>query len=271
LCAEGEFGAALRAFQRQGNTLSQIIRSAWDGTNLGPLVKHNRTFASNPHICLMAHITRHELISLLGNSDIFNGFANRFIWMAVRRGPVTASPKPMADADVQAIAKELARVIAYAHSRDGGRAELVRSNSAEELWAHCYPELTQDRPGILGAVTDRMEAQVTRLSMVYAQLDGADLIEEKHLEAALTFGRYAVDSARHIFGGAEADPVAQRIIEALALGPKTQNDIVGLFHGHLSKDKLGGVLGDLQSRDRIALTKQETGGRPRTVWSLSAK
>ena len=187
LCAEGEFGAALRAFQRQGNTLSQIIRSAWDGTNLGPLVKHNRTFASNPHICLMAHITRHELIGLLGNSDIFNGFANRFIWMAVRRGPITASPKPMPDADVEAIAKELARVVAYAHGREGSRAELVRSNSAEELWATCYPELTQDRPGVLGAVTDRMEAQVTRLSMVYAQLDGADFIEEKHLEAALTF------------------------------------------------------------------------------------
>ena len=268
LCAEGEFGAALRAFQRQGNTLSQIIRSAWDGTNLGPLVKHNRTFASNPHICLMAHITRHELISLLGNSDIFNGFANRFIWMAVRRGPITASPKPMPDADVHVIAKELARVIAYAHGCDGARAELVRSNSAEELWAHCYPELTQDRPGILGAVTDRMEAQVTRLSMVYAQLDGADLIEERHLEAALTFGRYAVDSARHIFGGAEADPTTQRIIEALAAGAKSQSDIVSLFNGHLSKDKLGRVLGDLQSRERIFSTMEETGGRPRKVWNL---
>ena len=185
LCIESELGAALRACQRQGNTLSSVLRAAWDGWTLEPLIKTDRIRASSPHICLIAHITRQELDQLLSSSDIWNGFSNRFLWAAVRRAKGIPFPKPMADADVRRIGAELARVIEYAHSRDRNNAQLVMSNSAQSFYVDCYAELTQEHAGILGAVTSRAAAQAQRLAMTYALLDGADRIEQQHVEAGL--------------------------------------------------------------------------------------
>ena len=80
LVVEGELGAALRAMQRQGNTLSMILRTAWDGHEIAPLIKRDRTIATDPHICVVAHITRHELRELFSASDIWGGLANRLLW-----------------------------------------------------------------------------------------------------------------------------------------------------------------------------------------------
>ena len=271
LVAEGEFGAVLRHFERQGNTLSTNLRAAWDGSDLGTMTKNNRDKATEPHICIVGHITKHELNALLTTTDIWNGLANRVLWMAVRRGKVVPCPKPMPDDEVTALAKELARVIEYTHGRRGADAELTMSNSAQAHWADCYQELTLDHPGILGAVTSRAEAQALRLAMTYAQLDGATRIELQHLEAALTFWRYSFDSATCIFGETELDPVAQQILEALATGPKTQTEIVNLFGRNLSKKRLEAVLTDLQERGRITQTTETTGGRPRTLWHLTPR
>src|SRR4028119_1185570 len=48
--------------------------------------------------------------------------------------------------------------------------EVRRDGVAREVWGEVYGRLTADRPGLLGAVTSRAEAQVTRLSLLYADL-----------------------------------------------------------------------------------------------------
>ena len=269
VCIESELGAALRAFQRQGNNLSSVLRQAWDGLTLAPMTKHNREQATDPHICLLAHITLQELNQLLSAVDIWNGFANRFLWFAVRRSKIVPFPKPMSDADVERIAQEIARVIKHAHKTRADERRLVLSNSAHENWAHYYNELNTEHPGMLGAVTSRGAAQTLRLAMTYAQLAGADRIEAGHLEAAMTLWRYSFDSAAYIFGGKELDPIAQTILEALATGPKTQSELRDLFSRHVPADQLARVLDDLQERGRITLTKEQTGGCPRKVWRLA--
>jgi hypothetical protein len=270
LVVEQELGAALRAFQRQGNNLSMILRMAFDGVTIAPLTKNNQTVATNPHINVVGHITRHELKDLFAASEIWNGLGNRFQWLMARRPKTVPFPRPMSDKDVEEIAAELARVIVLAHGRgkDGGH-EMVMSNSAQAHWADVYSELTQDHPGILGAVTSRQEAHARRLALTYAQLDGAERIEFDHLEAALAFCRYAFDSAAYLFGGAELDPMAQTILKALAAGKKTQTEIRDLFGRHQPAGRLAAVLSDLQERGRITLTEEQTGGRPRKVWGLN--
>src|SRR5262245_30922301 len=121
----------------------------------------------------------------------------------------------MPDDKVEEVAKNLAKVFKQSHE---GRNELQMSDSAQDHWAQVYPELTRDYPGILGAVTSRLEAHARRLALTYAQLDGAVRIEIVHLEAALAFCRYAFDSAVYLFGETELDPIAQKIIEAVAAG-----------------------------------------------------
>jgi len=271
LIVEGEFGAVLRMFQRQGNTLSTMLRTGWDGSDLGVMTKHNRDRATAPHICILGHITRHELRDLLGMTDVWGGLANRLLWVCVRRHAIVPCPRRIDDQDLARLAAELARVATHAHERPG---ELRMTNSATELWAHVYPEVSTDRPGLFGAATARAEAQTLRLALTYALLDGMGRLEAHHLEAGLAMWRYADDSAQFLFAGLddiELDPIAQKILTALASGPKTQTQIVHLFSCNLPNRRLQPVLTDLQERRLIRATKRPTAGkpgRPETVWEL---
>ena len=268
LCIEGEFSAVLRAFQRQGNTLSVILRSAWDGLTLSPLTKHFRESSTDPHVCILGHITRQELKALLASPDVWNGFANRFLWSAVRRPKLVPFPEPMPGPEVESLAKELASLIAHAHGRDDAPSEIVLTNSAMELWCTVYPELTVDHPGLFGAVTSRAEAQVVRLALTYATLDGHDKVGIEHIEAAMAMWRYAFDSARLIFGPHEFKPHAQKVMDALSKGPLTQTEISNLFGRNLKAQELKEILIDLQARNRIGQRVGKDGrGRPSTVWS----
>ena len=254
--------------QRQGNTLSMVLRTAWDGHELAPLIKRDRTVASNPHICLIGHITLQELRALLSTNDVWGGLVNRVLWACVRRHAIVACPKPIDDEDADKLAAELARVAIYAHERP---AELRLSNSAADHWAHVYPELTRDRPGLLGAATARAEAQVLRLALTYALIDGADRVEDHHIEAALAMWRYSDDSANYLFGGLddiELDPDAEKILQALTDGPKTQTQIVDLFSRNLPGRKLQALLTQLRDRGLIIAAKKPTAGRPQTIWHL---
>ena len=175
----------------------------------------------------------------------------------------------MPEDTISQLAQELSRVVKYAYTREGSSTRMIMSNSAADHWGAIYAELTEDHPGMLGAVTSRAEAQVLRLSMIYALLAGADHIGLDHLEFALALWRYSFDSAAYIFGQAEFDPIAQRIIEFLAKGDQSQNDLVNLFGRNQPKQKLDQALSDLQSRGRITLRTESSGGRPRRVWSLN--
>ena len=194
------------------------------------------------------------------------GSGNRFIWLCVRRPKIEPFPTPMPEDKVNELATRLAAVIRQAHEL---KRELVLSNSAMDHWGQVYPELTQERPGIFGAVTARAEAHVRRLAMTYAQLDGAERIEIAHMEAALAVWRYADDSAAYLFGAAKIDPVPLKILEAVRKGPKTQTEISNLFARHLNKEQLAAALGDLQERGLISLAVEETLGAPRKVWSAA--
>ena len=83
--------------------------------------------------------------------------------------------------------------------------------------------------------------------------------------------RYADDSAQYLFGGLDdidLDPVAQKILDAIARGPKTQTEIAHLFSRNLPGHKLQKVLMDLQERGLINAIKRRTAGRPQTVWQM---
>ena len=54
------------------------------------------------------------------------------------------------------------------------------SVETREDWRRLYPALSEGRPGLLGALTGRAEAQVIRLA-----LDGKSEISCKHLTAAI--------------------------------------------------------------------------------------
>jgi len=133
-----------------------------------------------------------------------------------------------------------------------------------------YPELSAGGQGLLGSVTARAEAHTVRLASLYALLDGSNVIQLAHLEAAPGLWRYAADSAAFIFGASLGDPTCDSIVELLRGKPEgaTRTDISEHFDRNKTKAQLDTALDSLQSKGMIRRSKRDTAGRAAEVWQL---
>ena len=261
LCYEPEFASVLKVLGREGNTLSALLRQAWDSGTLRTLTKNNPAVATGTHIAILGHITKDELLRYLNDTEAANGFANRFLWVCVRRSKVLpeGGGKPDYNSLVQPLREALER------ARRMGRLE--RDDKAREAWAEVYPELSEGKPGLFGAAIARAEAQVLRLSVLYAALDGADAIQLPHLMPALAVWEYCEASARYIFGDATGDPIADRILDSLRMGELTRTGISALFQRNISASRIDQALNLLLTIGKAHLSRRETEGRPTEVWT----
>jgi len=270
LCIESEFGRVLRNMQRQGNTLGDLIKQAWDGGDLHTLTKDNPLTASNPHICIVGHITQDELSALLTHGNIYGGLGNRFLWCCIRRNGKKPHPKRMPDDTVAELAGRFRR--AFEHAR-GINVVGWADQCVMRQWAAAYHDLSEGGHGVFGAMTGRAEAQVLRLAMVYALLDEKPQIESIHLEAALALWDYCEKSARYLFG--QDDPIA----EAAA---KVMKHFDSIPDAQMSRTELGTLLGrDTKLKDKVISRllgsglidsiEEKTKGRKRTLYSKKDK
>jgi hypothetical protein len=265
---EGELGAALKAMQREGNTLSAIFRMMWDDGNIEPITKTTKEKATGAHICLAGHITSTELLTLLQGSDIFNGLANRFLWVCARRSKQLPLPKPMNKEMVNSLSQRLA----FAIDAAGEFNEMTLEPEAADLWTQNYHALSRDEPGILGAVTARAEAYALRFAIHYALLDRSNIIRVCHLQAAFGAWQYCKDSARFVFGSTDTNPISNKILLSLAEGEKSASDINNMFYGK-NMALVKSALADLQCSGRITQRKEGGGGKgkgaPKIIWSIT--
>ncbi|MFM8414229.1 MAG: hypothetical protein ACKOCX_05840, partial [Planctomycetota bacterium] len=77
-CAE--LVSAFKAGNRENSVLSQTLREAWDGKTLRTMAKNAARTATDPHLSIIGHATRHELVKVARESDIFGGTYNRFLF-----------------------------------------------------------------------------------------------------------------------------------------------------------------------------------------------
>jgi hypothetical protein len=141
---------------------------------------------------------------------------------------------------------------------------VTRDDDACALWAEVYPSLSEDRPGLVGALTSRAEAQVLRLSVIYAVMDKSSVGRPDHLMAALAFWDYAEDSARYIFGSASGNPVADRILSALkdaGAAGMALTAISGLFSNHTKANQIHTALDELEGAGLAECKTVKTEGR----------
>ena len=141
---------------------------------------------------------------------------------------------------------------------------------AWEYWDAVYPDLADGKPGLLGAMTARAEAQTLRLAMIYALLDLDELIRVPHLEAALAVWRYSYQTCRWLWGQRLGDPVADAIMAALKrAGDKglTRTQIYSdLFRRNVPRDRIEAALSALAGAGLARAEKRSGGGRPIEVW-----
>jgi hypothetical protein len=260
LVVEEEFSQVLRVLRRESNTLSTFLRNAWGRGNLGNMSKKNSCRATDAHISIIGHIPEAELMEYLDRVEIYNGFANRFLWLRVRRSKLL--PNGGADLDLSQFEPRLHHAVEAA--RVVGR--MTQSRAANALWEEVYAGLSADRPGLYGAVVGRAAPQVHRLSMVYALFAGRGaIIEEEHLRAGLAFWAYADTSAQQIFGVENEDPRVALILARLRATPDgmTRTELHALFNRKLRAATLLGFLALLQNRGEIdAVTTPARQGQP---------
>ena len=266
LVLEPEFASVLRILDREGNTLSAIIRQSWDNGALRILNKNSPAQATNAHISLIGHITADELRRYLTATEMGNGFANRILWICARRSKSLPEGGNVDESDLQDVKSRVAEAVKFARSTD----ELLRTEKAAKLWREIYPELSAGSPGLLGAVTSRAEAQVMRLASIYALLDSSNMIKEVHLRAALAAWKYAEQSARWIFGDSLGNPIADEILRELRKSPDglTRTEIRDLFGRNRRAEEIEPALASLAECGlaRPQTDKGKGPGRPSERW-----
>lgn len=271
LVVESEFSQALRQTARSGNTLSPTVRTAWDTGTMMTLTKNDPIVATGAHICIVGHITITELRAELTATDTANGFANRFLFALVRRSKLLPFGGDPIDPDALTdLTARLNRAIAHARTLQ----EVRMTEAARTIWAGVYAELSQPRPGLVGAVTARSEAQALRLALIYALADCSAVIDVPHLLAGLAVIEYAQASAEYIFGDSLGDPVADELLVALRRAGDaglTRTDVRDLFKRHQRAERVTAALDLLASRGLARMTEEQTGGRPTEVWRAATK
>ena len=270
LVIESEFGGVLRVCQRKENDLSAVIRDSWDGKCLRSLAKQQPAKATHPHINIIGHVTREELRATLSKIDMSNGFANRILWYCVKRSKLLPDGGQLHLKNLSGLADRIKSAVTFGQA--SGR--MARTDSARKIWHNVYGPLTSPRPGILGQVTTRAEAQVLRLSMLYALLDESNEIDKPHVEAALAVWRYSEASARWAFGASLGNRGADEILLALReVAPQglSSTELSALFNRNKSASEIRDAIGILTRYGLIRRESAERGtrGRPSVVFFAS--
>jgi hypothetical protein len=260
---EPEFARTIRVAGRDGSITSPVIRDSWDTGTLRVMTKNAPIKATGAHIGILGQITRDELLRELSTSDIANGLGNRFLFQMARRSKLLPDGGQPPVGEIEELGARLAEALRFAAA--AGR--MGRDSAATDLWHTKYPELSAERPGLFGAMTARAEAQVLRLSMVYALLDLNKTIREQHLEAALAVWERAEATVKFLFGDLTGDSLADTILRALrAQGELSQTDVNALFGRHVPAERIGKATTLLMEAGLTVCERIETSGRTLTVW-----
>lgn len=213
LAVESEFVNVLHQAGRNGNTLSAAMRDLWDGKKIMPLTK-NPVGASAPHVGIYGNITPAELLATLTATDRDNGFINRFIVFHAEMPRLEPFPRSTPAPVVAELARRLLEITSFAK---GGyvwdanpelssmdRREVTLSREASALYARLYRgELNSQKDGErVAGLLHRGPAYLLRMAMLFALSDLSEIIEPRHLEAAIAWVRYWRESVKFIFNNA---------------------------------------------------------------------
>ncbi|MBT9098765.1 DUF3987 domain-containing protein [Methylovulum psychrotolerans] len=283
---ESEFANVLHQGRRDGNTLSTALRDAWDGSDIKPATKSRSVASSAPHIGIHANITPSELKGLSSSRDINNGFFNRFLMVFSENVAHVAFPSPTPESVVDDLAAQAADIIRYAkggYPASVNGLQMHMSEAAREYYKAIYPSLRRPLDSeAISALLERRAPYLLRLAMLFALTNKTHVIEPKHLQAALAWVNYAINTVKYVFADQAVSPLvrenrthADKILLFLSDRPEgaglweLNNDC---FKKHLSSDKIQKALGYLLSENPPTIeqieAKKGVNGRPKKAYRI---
>jgi hypothetical protein len=267
---EEELSSVFKVNTRSGSNSSSIFRSAWDGESLENRTKRAILKAKDTHISLLGHITPDELLRTLGGSDVANGFANRILFVLARRVRRLPSGGNVPTSVVQALGMRLREAVAFAKTV----GVMTRDAAAEERWESIY-HAEPARPGVVGILCGRGEAQMLRLSVIYALLDKSPVIRVEHVLAAEAFWRYCAATVQYIWRGKlTSNPTTAKLLAELhRIQPNglSRQEQSKLFSGHKTEHDLARARAELFEAGLAREEQVRTKGRPlETLYAVKA-
>ncbi len=270
LVLQGELAQVLRVMQREGNTVSPILRDLWDHGNARGMSKHQPEKTTGSLVSLIGHITVRELRRELTEIEAGNGFGNRWLWVLAKRSKRLPRGGQLDDRTLVPLANEISEALVFARTQ----GMLDMTEAAWEVWDLLYAELSEGADDLLGAVTARAEAHVRRLAVLYALLDQQDRVGVEHLRAATAVWDYCETSAAHIFGGRVGDPFADKILTAIREAEEdglSRTEIRSIVGGHVPVGEIEAGLRFLAVRGLAHERVVQTTGRPAHTWYPGAR
>ena len=210
LIIESEFGNVLNMAERQGNTLSHVLRNGYDGKIIRPLTKRDRVCVTDPYFVLVGNITPGELCNHRQNAVMsVNGMLNRMLilWTSTtRRQPI---PEPIDATSLSELSDRLMHCIMFArhnlfechYRKQNVLAKPVTLDAtARQLWIDVYPKLV-NLPDCeqVQALCRRHRLHVLILASLFALLDNRDLINSCDLSAALAWSDFSRQSVLYVY------------------------------------------------------------------------
>jgi hypothetical protein len=275
LILEEEFSYVLKMAQRSGNTLSETLRQAWDSRrSLSTGNKNSPLKASDPHVSLIGHTTRDELLDTLRVVNLSNGLANRVLWCAARRTGDMPDAEQLSWQDHQDILDWLKRIFQHRPSNTDTPKHFPRVQDAKQYWDSLYRKLNaQKHNSVMDNVLGRDTSHILKIALIFAITDELEDIRPQHLKAALAVVDFCQDSARWIFGQATGDKLANNILWELRRNPagitRTQinNDI---FYRRTPKTRIERALAVLVHNNLATMTmERDQQNHPIERWSVT--
>jgi hypothetical protein len=276
---EPEFASLLKRAERSGNSVTEIMRDAFDGDILSTQTRANPLTATGAHIAGIFHITPKELEKRLASVDLVNGFINRMTFVgAARVCRLPFGGDNMPDGVVQKLGAKLMRAIEAADGRHPDNIVMGKkppppprvdmTPAARALWEKAYVKLTAPRSGLLEDVLARNAAQTLRYALIYTLLDEAEQMDVAHLKAGLAICEYSEKTAKIVFGDKLGDSVADEILEGLRASPAgmSRTEIFNSFDRHTSRDRITNALRLLFTKKLARMESKKTAGRPVEMW-----
>jgi hypothetical protein len=276
LITEAEFAGPLTVMQREGNTLSVVLRMAWDDTTLQTMSKNAPEKSTNSHVTIVSHTNKDELIKHLTNAKLGGGVGNRFFYLLVKRSKML--PRGGKEDEFSSdLIKRLRKAIEFGREeRNIDFSEEIEEGgmSAADLWDMVYEDLSSSSPGLFGTVTGRGEAYVRRFATTYAALDCSPVVKIDHLLAGIALWDYSKQSAHLIFQGRTGDEVADEIMQTLqTAGEKgmSRTEISNHLGRNVKAGRIRAALIQLKNDGwaRAETRHSEGPGRPEERWFSS--
>lgn len=223
LITESEYANVLTQDQRTGNTLSMVLRDAFDGKTLSNITVSPRT-ASSPHISIIGHITPGELTGHKSFiSQTANGALNRNLVFFAHRERTEPTPRAYTREEAESLSQWFADCVIRGrdenvnddfHDKEVGR-EMIMSREAQAVIVEEYHqrEAAQDAmPELLANMVSRHRVFVWRLSAIFALMDSTDTVQADHVRQAYCWLDYSITSIRYLLNTAKQEAEQDKVI-----------------------------------------------------------